>query len=117
MRPRNHEKIFLDMFIEYVWEITPTVQGYLGKSPRGGWGFFPLISDEASIKKNPTPLGLFANFLKSGNLAEHPILTNVFLHRSAHTKKKRYSLYLLTYEIYFKCNDTIFTVQNANIKY
>ena len=37
------------------------VQGYLGKSPMG-WGFFPLISDVASIKKKPTPLWLFANF-------------------------------------------------------
>ena len=32
-----------------------------GKAP-GGWGFFPRISDEASKKINPTPLGLFAGF-------------------------------------------------------
>ena len=37
-------------------------RGFSAKAP-GGWGFFPPILAEASLKKNPTPLGLFVSFL------------------------------------------------------
>ena len=34
-----------------------SITGVSRQKPQGGWGFFPLISDVASKKINPTPWG------------------------------------------------------------
>ena len=42
---------FFEVISGQIW-----YRGSSGKAP-GGWGFFPLISDQASKKINPTPWG------------------------------------------------------------
>ena len=62
------------------------IQGYLGKSPRGGGGVFSTYFRYDKQKNKPHPPGAFRKFLERENLTENQIRTKVLFQHSGPAK-------------------------------